>query len=212
MPVSYSHQFIFFHIPRCAGTSLDYYYNFHDGNPLFGLRLVGDRVLTLQHLTYAEIKNQNILTDDTLNAFFKFTIIRDPFKRMVSDYLWQQSHDIHDQFSGLSFQQFLDIAERTIAERSYFKKAHYDHFRPMTEYCYWRDKLIVDKIIVLERIDQDIAPIMERINLNKLLKLNSSTTNTEHLTTKENIDRVYLLYAADKELHDRLMHEAESAD
>jgi hypothetical protein len=205
MPVSYSHKFIFFHIPRCAGTSMDYYYKFHCGNPLFGIKKIGNKVLTLQHLTYGDIQREQFLSDETLEAFFKFTIIRDPFSRMVSDYAWQGHHDAHNEFSGLSFQQYLDCAERIKSENLYFKKRHYDHFRPMTEYCYLDGRLVVDKILLLERIDTEIVQIKDRINLSRMLNVNSSNPDTRLLHTTENIDRVYSLYSEDKDLYDRIL-------
>jgi len=183
---------------------LDYYYKFHDGNPLFGLRRQGSAILTLQHLTYREITKQKILTKETLQSFFKFTIIRDPFKRLVSDFYWQKEHDLHNEFGRMDFQDFLDFAERVIGENLYFKKLHYDHFRPIKEYCYSDNKLIMDDIMVLDRIEKDAERLYSRIRLENIFKVNSSSRDIDAISTKENIDRAYALYSDDKEIYDQV--------
>ncbi len=205
MPVSYEEQFVFFHIPRCGGTSIDSYYKFHQGNPLFGLRRRGNEVLTLQHLTYDEIKKERILTDETLQSFFKFTVVRDPFRRLISDYFWQKHHDIHDEFRGMRFSEFLDFAEKVINDNLYFKKIHYDHFRPMKEYCYTDDELVVEEILVLDRIEKDIERIHNRIGLDSIDKVNSSNPDLEMHSTKQNIDRVYEIYSEDKNIYEKVL-------
>jgi hypothetical protein len=204
MPICFKNNFIFFHIPRCSGTYFDTYYRFNEGNPLFGIKTIGNRKLTLPHLTYADVRIEGLLPLDILNSFFKFTIIRDPFPRMVSDYIWQKNHDLHGEFKHLSFMKYLDKGERIMGERKYFEKIHYDHFRPMNEYCYWNGTRVMDEILVLEDIESELLRIKERINLDRMPRMNSSSYNIDDFSTKEHIDRVYGLYAEDKNLHDAL--------
>ena len=204
MPICHNNKFIFFHIPRCSGTYLDTYYNFKDGNPLFGIKRMGERVLTLPHLTYTEIRIEGLIANEILDSYFKFTIIRDPFWRMVSDYVWQKDHDLHKEFKNLSFQEYLTKGECIMAERRYFEKIHYDHFRPMSEYCYSNGINVMDEILVLENLEHDLSRIKHRINLDKMPRTNSSHYNIDDFYNKKNIDRVYKLYEEDKVLHDRL--------
>ena len=123
---------------------------------------------------------------------------------MVSDYNWQKNHDLHDEFKHLSFKEYLDKGERIMSERRYFEKIHYDHFRPMSEYCYWNGTRVMDEILVLENIESELSRIKQRINLDEMPKMNSSRYNIDDFRTKENVDRVYELYAEDKNLHDNL--------
>ena len=92
-----------------------------------------------------------------------------------------------------------------MCEKQYFRKVHYDHFRPITDYCYWQGKAVVDKILVLERIDEDLAKISRRIQLHSMLTMNSSNPDIKLFFTTKNIDRVYSLYRDDKELHDAML-------
>lgn len=204
MPICFKNKFIFFHIPRCSGTYLDTYYKFKDGNPLFGIKRMGKRILTLPHLTYEEIRNEGLIANEILDSYFRFTIIRDPFRRMVSDYIWQQNHDLHQEFKTLRFQEYLDKGERIMSEGRYFEKIHYDHFRPMSEYCYRNGMKVMDEILVLENIESDLSRIKHRINLDKMPRINSSQYDIDDFSSKKNIDRVYTLYEEDKKLHDEL--------
>ena len=89
-------------------------------------------------------------------------------------------------------------------EGLYFKKRHYDHFRPMTTYCVQGDKLLVDEILLLADIDNELKRINDVIGKVALTKENQSQDAYENLRTRANIDKVYNLYASDKALHDSI--------
>lgn len=205
MPICHKRKFIFFHIPRCGGTSLQLYFNFHKPQHLYGARNSGDQVVTLHHLTATELKLAGLIDDETLESYFKFTIIRDPFDRMASDYIWQQDHDTHNEFSELSFDDYLQFAEHVMDNGLYFQKKHYDHFKPMIMYCVDEDQLLVDDILLLEDISTDIKRIRHQIGDMNLPEKNRSTVSYEYLRTPENMEKVYQLYAPDKALYDNVV-------
>ena len=103
MPVCHERQFIFFHIPRCGGSSLEVFFNLMSHDALFGVRADGQRMLTLHHMPAPDLTAYGLIEDDILRSYFKFTVIRDPFDRMASDYVWQKRHDMHREFGGLDF-------------------------------------------------------------------------------------------------------------
>lgn len=205
MPVCHNNRFIFFHIPKCAGTSIQVHLGLQSKSNLSGIIAKDNKQITLHHLTPIDMKRFGFISDELLECYFKFTIIRDPFDRMVSDYLWQQRFDGHKQFADISFNQYLDFAEQVIDEELYFEKRHYDHFRPMGSYCINNGELLVDDILLLDNLDQGLDRIKHKIGLTtKLPKWNSSNQKTDQFRTNENIDRVYKIYASDKELYDRV--------
>ena len=205
MPISYSNRFIFFHIPRCAGTSIEYYFDIHHGNPLFGFKYIGNKVYTLQHLTYSELHNSRFVTPETIDKFFKFTIIRDPLDRAISDFHWQKAHDDNDIFSDFSFSQYLDYAEKVIAENLFHSNVHLDHFRPASNYCFLGGEWVLDRVFALEHLMQDHSALSELIGLEEFPKMNVSAHNSIFQPTAQEVDRVYELYAEDKALHDQVM-------
>ncbi len=206
MPICRKKNFIFFHIPRCGGTSIESFFGllFEPGN-LYGVIKKDDRVITLQHLTPPDLKKLRLLTDDTYETSFKFTIIRDPFDRMASDYLWQKKHDRHNEFAQMSFDDYLKFAEQILKDGGYFKKVFYDHFRPMVMYCLQDGELLVDDILLLENIENELDRIRDIIGPVDLPWINKSADSYQELKTSYYIDKVYSLYSADKELYDRIV-------
>jgi hypothetical protein len=205
VPINHKKKFIYFHIPRCGGTSLQRHFNFHKPHDFYGARNNGDQVVTLHHLTATGLKQAGLIDDETLESYFKFTIIRDPFNRMASDYIWQKNHDIHNKFSDMSFDEYLQFAERVMNNGLYFEKIHYDHFRPMIMYCVHEGELLVDDILLLEKISQGINRIKDKIGDITLLRKNRSITSYEHLRTPQNIEKAYQLYSHDKALYDNIV-------
>lgn len=212
MPISHTRKFIFFHIPRCAGTSLETHFNLTRKQNCHGVIRRDGKILTLHHLTPHDMLNMDYVTEETFKVYFKFTILRDPFDRLVSDYLWQQDHDRHNEFHGISFQQFLDKAQNVIRDQRYLEKLHYDHFRPMIEYCFTDGELMLDDILVLENIEHDLARIENSIGMIRLPHLNSSNHRQHSLDNGDNRDRVYEIYAHDKMLYDGIINTRDGAD
>ena len=110
MPICHDRKFIFFRIPRCGGTSFESFFELTDQASLYGVEQQGSRTLTLQHLTAVDLIQEGLVDNDTLQRYFKFTVIRDPFDRMASDFYWQQKHDVHGEFAHLDFFGYLEVA------------------------------------------------------------------------------------------------------
>lgn len=203
MPICHDKKFIFFHIPRCAGTSFEDHFQLKGRASLHGVKQHGDLVLTLHHLTAVDLLRTKLIDDDTLRAYFKLTVIRDPFDRMASDFYWQKRWDRHNEFAELDFRAYLNKAECIIRDGRYYEKVHYDHFRPMADYCVHDGELLVDDILLLEDIDDELIRIRGKIGAVNLPHKNASR-DYEELRTTENLDLVYKLYACDKILHDNV--------
>ncbi|EED34256.1 hypothetical protein NOR51B_193 [Luminiphilus syltensis NOR5-1B] len=170
---------------------------------LYGIRAIEKNVLTLQHMTAPELLRAGLIDEHTLQSYFKFTVIREPFDRMASDFFWQKQHDAHGEFEDLGFTAYLEKAKRIVSEKRFFEKRHYDHFRPMTDYCINEGKLLVDDILRLEYIEDELTRIADYLGNFQLPHLNHVRSYDE-LRTTENIERVHELYAGDKLLHDNV--------
>tara|TARA_A100001391_G_scaffold49606_2_gene29970 strand:+ start:6985 stop:7632 length:648 start_codon:yes stop_codon:yes gene_type:complete len=69
--ISHKHKFIFLHIPKCAGTSIGEKLNSHFD----------------ELWTYSGFKiHHDDLTEDILKEYFVFTIVRNPWDRLYSQY------------------------------------------------------------------------------------------------------------------------------
>lgn len=203
MPVCHEKKFIFLHIPKCAGTSVEDFFTLRRRDCLYGIKKQGSQFLTLHHLTGPQLINLGLLKASTARDYFKFTIIRDPFERMTSDFVWHQQYDRHGEFTGLSFASYLKRAESIIKEERYCEKLHYDHFRPMVDYCFDGNELWVDDILLLDRLASDLARLAPRLGPVNLDFINRGPDRDE-LRTRSNRRKVYELYQADKQLHDTI--------
>ena len=192
MPISHKHKLIFIHIPKCAGQSI---WKALDLDVDFEVKvnldtLISFRSPVLQHLLPKELKSY--IDSETWNTYKKFTIIRDPYDRVVSDYHWLRAN----YFASLTitipenFDDFLSMREEVVRGNKYSENMFYDHFYPMS---YYFEEIEYDYVIRFENIDKEF----EVLNLpNKLLKINS-TVRGEFQLTQEQKDRIYELYKED---------------
>lgn len=95
MPISHSHRTIFVHIPKTAGTSVEAVLGMHGDKteigvvPYFNQELDYEHLYgrQMQHMTAHDIRNA--LPDKTaFDSYFKFTIVRNPWDRLVSSLAW----------------------------------------------------------------------------------------------------------------------------
>ena len=95
MPVSHSHKTIFVHIPKTAGTSIEAVLGMHGDKqdigvvPYFNQELDHEHLYgrQMQHMTAAAIRT--VLNNDAVfDSYFKFTVVRNPWDRLVSALAW----------------------------------------------------------------------------------------------------------------------------
>ena len=107
MPISLKYNSLFIHIPKTGGTTIEKCLDIYNENGLKPnvnllhghvpikhndndienpLDLGGRTGYNLQHLTICEIKS--ILEYSIYNNLFKFTFVRNPWDRIVSEYVW----------------------------------------------------------------------------------------------------------------------------
>jgi hypothetical protein len=107
MPISYNYKVIFVHIPKCAGTSLEKMFDMSSEDQFFSTSRVRDTSINVprekftdneyqscvsrppQHMTYEQLKKVAEI-DET---FTKFSIIRNPYSRFVSEFEYRKKFD-----------------------------------------------------------------------------------------------------------------------
>jgi hypothetical protein len=95
MPLSHHYRTIFIHIPKTAGTSVEAALGMHGGNtdvgvvPYLNQQIDREHLYgrDLQHLTAAQM-SQVLSNSELFSAYFKFTIVRNPWERLVSTLAW----------------------------------------------------------------------------------------------------------------------------
>jgi chondroitin 4-sulfotransferase 11 len=91
--ISNKHKFIFVHIPKCAGTSIEFSLN---GSAY--VKWDAHNKIWVQHATAEQIKK---LYCQNYEDYFSFTFTRNPWDRAISDYFWMKKDlSIEDSFKN----------------------------------------------------------------------------------------------------------------
>ncbi|MBI9062161.1 MAG: sulfotransferase family 2 domain-containing protein [Marinilabiliaceae bacterium] len=173
---------IFVHIPKAAGVSIN--------KTLFG-NLAGGHYMLKAY--------QNMYTSKTFNAYFKFTIVRNPYDRLYSGYTFLKKGGFNEADAQWakknlghinSYEQFLK--EWLTPENIYTK----NHFTPQFEYLINKDGIIgVDFIGKLENIEADFKTICYKLGIQRELmhanKTNQKEKPTMDCEMKQIIEQVY---------------------
>ena len=84
--ISHKHKFIFIHIPKTAGTSIEQALRDETCQLLPGEWAAGRGLhAPLNHLTLQELVDYGILTPAQLKSYFKFCFVRNPWDRLISE-------------------------------------------------------------------------------------------------------------------------------
>lgn len=138
----YFHNFVFIHIPKTAGTSI---------NDAFGL--------DGEHKTALQLRGR--LGRERWNKKFKFAFVRNPWDRIVSSFQFAIVRNKDSRFVSLTFSEYIKLA---YVDRHplYFDSPH--SFSPQFDWISDNDdNVIVDFVGRFENLDDDFAKVCERI-------------------------------------------------
>lgn len=178
-------KYIFIHIPKTAGSSIEKALVTPDCELLSNQREKG---LVLNHLTINEAIKNNFISLEELKSFFVFAFVRNPWDRIVSD---------------IFYLNFLpEFKHKTFPEkvRIYCEMDNYgNHIVPQVDFFkdYWQ---YVDFIGKFENLQQDfdhICTILKKSQINLLH--NNKTRHPPYfkLLTPELIDLIRIKYQQD---------------
>lgn len=160
---------IFVHIPKCAGISVN--------KTLFG-NLAGGHTTLEQYL--------NIFEPKKILNYFKFTIVRNPWDRVVSAYYFLQQGGFNKwdkEFYDKELAQYASFDEFVcgwLSNPVNLKKHH--HFRLQTDYIMDKyNKVSLDFIGYLENIDSDFRYICKKLEMNTALPVTNASKRTSYM-------------------------------
>lgn len=169
--ISHKHKCIFIHIPKCAGSSVkDFLFDGSDLDwrvPNYEL-LYGwcpKRRIHLQHATSKQLLEYELITETQWQEYFKFTIVRNPWDRAYSDYLWIMKDS---KIKG-RFQEYLknEGEFKSIFEDKDNKQFRGDHKLPQTDFFDLFGDNKLDFVGRFENLDQDIESVRQRLEISK---------------------------------------------
>ena len=194
-------KFIFIHIPKTAGVSIE-------------LALFGGHIARKQHQSFGwdqerKIHKQHATIKDVqkyympnLKDYFKFAFVRNPWDRVISDWLW-----FHREFKLKKIEPLKDY----LFGRGWFAQVNHlhdssgrgDHF--FSQYKFItnsRGELMVNFVGRFENLQADFNVICEKINSSQRQLPHRNKSNRSHYAeyyNKETRDIVAEKYAKDIE-------------
>ena len=168
--ISYSHKFIFIHIPKTAGTTIS--------TALRPYGLAGEGHNTLQH-----IQDESSITDDQLNTFYKFATVRNPWDLVVSQYFyskmknsyWHSEVNQHPDYklaNNIIFKEFVRLLVNDKLNTSITRR----------QQSHWLDKRL-DFLIRFETLKEDFAKVCNKIGCSDVILKNINTSKHNHYST-----------------------------
>lgn len=146
-------ELIFIHIPKCGGTSIESIFwskeERVESNLWMGfIDKYHNKFQTggLQHLKATQIRLS--VGDEKFNAYLKFSVVRNPYDRAVSQYIYMQSRPDLRDFVGMKKNDgFVDYL---------YKINHISHVQWESQFSFLHDnngKCLADLIVKLENIN-----------------------------------------------------------
>lgn len=167
--ISHKYKCIFIHIPKCAGTSITRFMtdgkslSWKDSNYEFLHGWCTRRKFFMQHATAKQLLETELITEEQWNSYFKFTFVRNPFDRAISDFFWL----CNDQKIRGTFKDYL-------YKRGVFRKylldegMHYyrgDHQKEQTDFFDIEGRYMLDFVGSFENLNEDIDIVSSKIGL-----------------------------------------------
>tara|TARA_R100000008_G_C3584505_1_gene171177 strand:- start:2595 stop:3293 length:699 start_codon:yes stop_codon:yes gene_type:complete len=215
-------KYVFLHNPKCAGTTMHGYLpnnDWHNLNaPLSIEKHFNTQMLTaclddhqygckVHHFTLEQHKNMNIFEEDEFLSAWKFTFVRNPFDRLVSEYHYSYDTFLMDNpsFDGknISFETFVERVEKVVNKRDYYKwygPIQPNHVCPQHLYVYGDDDIVVtDYVGKVENFDNDVQKVFEVLGLQppaEVSKINTTPKRNRYREyynseTKKTVERIY---------------------
>lgn len=172
MPFDKKNKFVFIHIPKVAGTSIEKHLGIYSRNNKlttqlgFG-RFKADNIdYSLQHVSLEQLLDFNLLTQYEIDNFFKFSFVRNPWDRAVSGYKWQKKV----MKKKITFREYLLLCEKHSKINKDNKSINLEncHFIPQSRYVFDRNnRLVVDFVGKYEQLQVDMDFVLDKLSFER---------------------------------------------
>ena len=170
--ISHRHNVLFVHIPKCAGQAIESAF-LRDLGLDWGQRqslLLRKRAANefgpdrLAHLYAHEYVKFGYLTEVDFSKMYKFTIVRDPIDRILSELNYKKIN--RGYFGVNSVEEYIVKTRRKFGKYSDTLR----HLEPQVNYLYDEkfEKIIVDKIIQLSDLEEQFKKVKTAIGFSSL--------------------------------------------
>lgn len=189
MILSTSHNFVFVHVPKTAGTALMTALAPYAANPRrtlwrsvmrrLPLREAPGRAYLRKHDPAARIIAK--LGREVYDGFHSFAVVRNPFDHAVSHFEFMKQFriaSVADRIAAMSFEQYLDYrAKRPFWNDTFFARLPDQSFFLLDA----SDRVAVNRIMRFESLDADFAALKADLGLQgaELRHVNKTRSKTD---------------------------------
>lgn len=103
MPISIKHNLCFIHVPKTAGTTVQKSLGLNVDDAFYKRGKYKDYGVCPQHLTLTELSKEIDLSNFTI-----FSVVRNPFDRIVSEFEYHKECAMTRDYHHLTFPEFVD--------------------------------------------------------------------------------------------------------
>lgn len=200
MIINDQYQFIFVHIPKCAGTSVRTPLSQFDDRQGFYTNRV-DQHHSLGLLDYVHIPLFTLR--DFFNADYKkfehywaFTVIRDPFLRFPSSLSQQLKMYGERPIQNLGKKEVKSEIDRVISflskqpQNNHQLPAHYIHFQKQVDFIYVDGKKTVKSLYTVDQVGKLLEQISDRVGHDLTKKNEFGESNNQTLIHRNEVLRI----------------------
>lgn len=173
--ILHDQKFIYLGIPKTGCTSIMNVFGVGTGNRV-GIGWNPHLKRYLQHITIQEYVEYGLLTEEQVRKYFKAAIVRNPWDRVVSEYVWRVAEvkrrnyydNIEEYYIENGFDQFIYNIPKMIALKGVDDLSH---MRSQSDYTHVNGKQFIDYIGRFETLQHSFQEMC------KLAKINSIRFN-----------------------------------
>lgn len=197
MPISHVHKFVFVHIPKTAGSSIEKKFNIYGVNNKGENNIICTDIMfgkNYQHLTYEQILKTS---PKDVSNYFSFSFVRNPWSKMLSEFFWRKPFD--KEIQGFTFNQFVD----RVCDFDLNHPKMCPHFIEQSKFILnEKDEKIIDFVGRKENFKSDFDLLCVKLNVSNITIDQTNQTNHKHYShyyNKESIKKIKEKYRRDIE-------------
>lgn len=198
MPVNHEHKILFVHIPKTGGQTVCKILNIPKGSKKHYYWKSDKNEIDYGHATIKQL-SELINLDD----YYKFTFIRNPYDRLVSEYFFRiknisAKNSVLKLKQKTSFNEFVKQVYELHKRR--FNSKHYfiTHYIPQYDYINIDGDIKVDDVYRYEEFENNVRKIINEFNLKdeipkKNISKNKKSDYMEYynMETKKMVNEIY---------------------
>lgn len=167
--INHKYKFLFIHIPKTSGRSIEVCLNKRCGRDDNDKRFNGPlRLLRDPHKTLDNY--YKIYSEQELKNYFKFTLVRNPFDRIVSEYFYSKQRRLT---KTQDFKTFVINGEIDTHSYAYHNIPQIDFFVNIKR---------IDYIGKFENLQQDFSTVCDKIGIPQQQLPHKNKSNHKHYT------------------------------